>query len=108
MTFDVTNTGEREGSAVPQVYVGERNPRVPRPRKELKGFSKVQLKPGETLSVSVPLDARSLAYFDVAGAQWRVDPDVYDVMVGWSSADGDIVLRDALPIRRIVTMKVRP
>lgn len=108
VTFDVTNTGEREGAAVPQVYVGERNPRVARPRKELKGFSKVPLKPGETRSVSVPLDARSLAYYDVAGAQWRVDPDLYEIMVGWSSADGDIVLRDTLAIRRIVTMKVRP
>ncbi len=108
VTFDVTNTGEREGAAVPQVYVGERNPRVPRPRKELKGFSKVPLKPGETRSVSVPLDARSLAYYDVASAQWRVDPNQYEIMVGWSSADGDIALRDTLAIRRAVTMKVRP
>jgi beta-glucosidase len=108
VTFDVTNTGEREGAAVPQVYVGERHPRVPRPRKELKGFSKVPLKPGETRSVSVPLDARSLAYYDVAGAQWRVDPDLYEIMVGWSSADADIVLRAPLAVRRLVTLKVRP
>ena len=108
VTFDVTNTGARAGAAVPQVYVSERNPGVPRPHKELKGFSKTMLKPGETRRVSVPLDARSLAYYDVAGMQWRVDPGAFEVMIGASSADADIVLRDTLTIRRGVTMKVRP
>jgi beta-glucosidase len=60
---------------------------VPRPVKELKGFSRVELKPGETRRVSVALDHRSLAYWDVAGKAWKVDPGKFTVYVGDSSAN---------------------
>ena len=85
VAFTVTNTGKREGADVAQVYVGDTHSSVPRPAKELKGFVKVSLRPGETKSVSVVLDNRSLSYFDVANKQWRADAGDFDVLVGRSS-----------------------
>ena len=101
VSFDVTNTGARAGASAAQVYVGERTPRVPRPVKELKGFAKPMLQPGQTTRVTVPLDARSLAYYDVAGKEWRADPGTYDVFVGQSSVD--IALRGEIALSRPVT-----
>src|SRR6202161_1480555 len=87
VTFDVTNTGSREGADVAQVYVGDPHSRVVRPAKELKGFSRVNLKPGETKTVMVVLDDRAFSYYDVDGKQWRADPDEYQILVGRSSQD---------------------
>ncbi|MGA3029023.1 MAG: glycoside hydrolase family 3 C-terminal domain-containing protein [Bryobacteraceae bacterium] len=87
VSFDVRNTGARAGAEVAQVYVGDPSATVPRPVKELKGFSRVELKPGETRRVSVALDHRSLAYWDVAGKAWKVDPGKFTVYVGDSSAN---------------------
>jgi len=85
VSFSVTNTGPRAGDAVAQVYIAPEHSSVPRPAKELKGFSRVSLKPGETKTVKVPLNTRSFAYYDVAGKQWRAEKGVYDVLVGSSS-----------------------
>ena len=87
VTFDVTNTGSREGADVAQVYVGDPHSRVARPAKELKGFSRVNLKPGETKTVTVVLDGRAFSYYDVDGKQWRADPNEYQILVGRSSQD---------------------
>jgi beta-glucosidase len=87
VSFDVSNTGKRAGAAVAQVYVSDGHSSVARPAKELKGFSKVMLRPGETHRVTVPLDLRSLAYYDVAGKQWRAEAGTFTVRVGGSSAD---------------------
>lgn len=103
VSFDVTNTGTRPGAAVAQVYLGNPKASVPRPPKELKGFSKVTLQPGETKRVTVPLDVRSLAYYDVKGAQWRAEAASYDVLVGNSSAD--IALTGKLTLTRTATAK---
>ena len=83
--FDVTNTGNLEGAEVPQVYVGERSSKVPRPVRELKGFLKVKLQPGETRHVSLSLPARAFAYFDDGTEAWKVDPGLYNIQVGTSS-----------------------
>lgn len=85
VSFDVTNTGQREGADVAQVYVGDPSAKVERPVKELKGFEKVRLSPGETKHVSLTLDRRSLAYWDMKGNDWRVDPGEFKVYVGDSS-----------------------
>src|SRR4029079_10934202 len=85
VSFDVTNTGAREGAEVAQVYVGQPGSKVPRPAKELKGFAKVSLKPGETKRVSVTLDDRSFSYYDAAARRWRADPGTYQVLVGRSA-----------------------
>ncbi len=85
VTFDVTNTGQRAGAEVAQVYVGEPKPRVERPVKELKGFARVELKPGETRTVSVTLDRRAFSYWDVKKHDWTADRADFDVLVGGSS-----------------------
>jgi beta-glucosidase len=85
VSFDVKNTGTREGADVAQVYVGATQTKVPRPPKELKGFFKVGLRPGETRKVSVILDSRALSYYDVNARQWRAEPGNFKVLVGRSS-----------------------
>jgi len=103
VSVDVTNTGQRAGAAVPQVYVASPRGAVPRPPKELKGFAKVLLQPGETKRVSVPLDVRSLAYYDVNAKAWRADPGTYNVLVGNSSAD--IALTGTVSLAQAATVK---
>jgi len=85
VSFEVKNTGTREGAEVAQVYLGGAQTKVPRPAKELKGFVKVNLRPGETKKVSVILDSRSLSYYDVNAKQWRPEPGDFKVLVGRSS-----------------------
>lgn len=88
--FDLTNTGKREGQEVAQVYVASHNSSVPRPAKELKGFAKIQLRPGETRRVSVILDRRAFSYYDPGTKQWRAEPGRYEVLVGRTSAQIDL------------------
>lgn len=85
VSFDVQNTGRREGADVAQVYIGDTHAKVPRPAKELKGFAKVNLRPGETRRLVVPLDARALSYYDASAKQWRAEPGDFVVLVGRSS-----------------------
>jgi beta-glucosidase len=87
VSFDVTNTGDRAGAEVAQVYVADAHSGVPRPPKELKGFTKVRLEPGETRRVSIGLDRRSFAYYDTGESGWAVAPGVFGILVGRSSAD---------------------
>jgi beta-glucosidase len=98
VSFDLTNAGQRAGAEVAQVYVADTHSAVPRPPKELKGFAKVHLEPGETRRVSVHLDRRSFAYYDVAAADWQVTPGSFRVLVGSSSRDialqGDVEYTD--------------
>jgi beta-glucosidase len=84
VSFDVTNTGARSGDAVAELYIAPPNAKL-RPAKELKGFSRVKLQPGETKTVTVPLNTRSFAYYDVNGKQWRAEKGTYEVLVGSSS-----------------------
>jgi beta-glucosidase len=87
VSFDVTNTGQRAGATVAQVYVAEAHASVPRPPQELKGFERLPLKAGETKHVSVELDGRAFAFYDVAGRQWKVDAGEFGILVGDSSAE---------------------
>jgi beta-glucosidase len=82
VTFDVTNTGKRKGAEVAQVYVSDTHAPLPRPMRELKGFERVELAPGETKHVSISLDGRSFAYYDVKAKQWTIDPGKFNVEVG--------------------------
>ena len=83
----VKNTGRREGAEVVQLYVQDVQASVPRPLKELKGFEKVLLRPGENKVVRLSLDARSMAFYDVSRKQWVVEPGQFKVMAGSSSRD---------------------
>jgi beta-glucosidase len=87
VSFDVTNTGDRSGVTVAQVYVADDHSAVPHPAKQLKGFARVNLKAGETQHISVPLNARSFAYYDVAAKHWTIAPGSFGILVGDSSAD---------------------
>lgn len=85
VSFDVTNTGQREGADVAQLYVGDPSAKIDRPVKELKGYEKVRLEPGKSEHVTLTLDHRSLAYWDDASNNWKVDPGKFIVYVGDSS-----------------------
>ncbi len=87
VSFDVTNTGGRPGATVAQVYVRPPAGPVDRPPQELKGFERVDLRPGETRRVSVPLDRRAFAHWDVPGHRWAVAAGRYVLAVGFSSRD---------------------
>jgi beta-glucosidase len=84
---NVTNTGARAGAEVAELYLHDPHPRIDKPVRELKGFNKVTLQPGETKTVTFTLTPRDLAYFDVPGKGWRADAGVYEVQVGASSRD---------------------
>lgn len=83
----VTNTGSVKGKEVVQVYVSDLKSSVDRPVKELKGFIKVELAPGETKEVSIEVKGSDLGYFDVEKHDWVVEPGVFEALVGSSSAD---------------------
>ena len=85
VSFDLTNTGDRAGAEVAQVYVADSHSQVPRPPKELKGFTKVFLEPGEKQRVTISLDRRSFAYYDVESGDWAVTPGDFEILVGRSS-----------------------
>lgn len=87
VSVDVTNTGRVAGKEVVQVYVHDREAGLMRPEKELKGFAKVALEPGETRTVSLPLDFRAFAYYHPDYAQWIAEPGDFDLLVGASAAD---------------------
>jgi beta-glucosidase len=87
VSFRVTNTGKRAGAEIAQLYAAPVNPPVTRPLKELKGFKKVFLQPGESKKVTITLDRRSLAYYDVSAHAWDVARGVYRILVGSSSQD---------------------
>jgi beta-glucosidase len=88
--FDVTNTGSRAGAEVAELYVGDKHAPVPRPVKELKGFKKVDLKPGETKHVEITLDRRAFSYYDVKSHQWTVAPGDFDLFVARSAAQVEL------------------
>ena len=87
VSVDATNIGARAGSTVVQVYVADEEASVSRPEKELAGFVKVRLAPGETQRVEVVLDMRRLAFFDVAAKAWTAEAGRFTVLAGFSSAD---------------------
>jgi len=84
-SVSVRNTGSRGGKEIVQLYVGERNSRVQRPRKELRHFAKVPLEPGETRQLRFELHSRDFAYYDVRLHDWVVDSGSFDIFVGGSS-----------------------
>jgi beta-glucosidase len=86
---DITNTGKRKGSEVVQMYIRDRVSSVTRPVKELKGFERVTLSPGETRTVAFPVTPELLAFFDL-NMKYRVEPGEFEVMVGNSSRDADL------------------
>jgi beta-glucosidase len=97
VSFDLTNSGEREGAEVAQLYTHQRSSAVYQPIKSLRAFRRVNLKPGETKPISLEIPASHLAFYDVKIHDFRVEPGVFDVLVG-SSSD-DIRLRGTMEVR---------
>jgi beta-glucosidase len=85
VSASVTNTGQRAGAEVVQVYVGDVEASVSRPLRELKGFAKVFLEPGETQRVSCQLDERAFAFWSARFQRWVVEPGEFMIAVGNSS-----------------------
>ena len=83
----ITNTGDRDGAEVVQMYVGLPNAIVFRPEKELKGFRKVFLKAGESREVQIPFDDKTFRYWNVKTNRWEVEMGTYQIMVGASVSD---------------------
>jgi beta-glucosidase len=98
VTFDLKNTGRRAGEEVVQLYVTHLGSKVERPLKELKGFARVALRPGETKRVTLALAAERLAYWDVKSKRFAVEPGTVRLAVGGSSAD--VRLSRDLPVAR--------
>ena len=88
---DITNTGEVDGDETAQLYVSYEGSRVERHMKELKGFARVHLAPGETKSLAFTLHASRLVYYDEAQRAWVVEPIEYQVLVGSSSRARDLL-----------------
>ena len=84
---NLTNKGDREGIEVVQLYIHDIDASVPRPVKELKGFKKVSLKPGETKKVVLSLSPQDLAFWDVNTKKWKTEPGEFKILIGSSSID---------------------
>ena len=99
ITFTVTvkNTGDREGQEVVQLYISDKKSSLPRPVKELKGFRKVKLAPGEEQKVSFTVAKDALSFFDDAKHEWIAEPGKFDAEIAASAAD----------IRGVVPFEVR-
>ena len=87
VSVNVTNTGKVPGKEIVQVYLHDHKSSLVRPQKELKGFEKVDLLPGETKTVSVSLDFRSFAFFHPGYHQWITENGEFDILLGASSSD---------------------
>ncbi|MCR5664146.1 MAG: glycoside hydrolase family 3 C-terminal domain-containing protein [Oscillospiraceae bacterium] len=86
-TFTLTNTGDRDGAEVAQLYVHAKNPTVYRPAKELKGFQKVFLKAGESKELTIELDDKAFRYWNDVTGKFEIDGGEYEVLIGASVAD---------------------
>lgn len=87
ITLPVTNTGCREGSEVIQLYISDLQSSLPRPVKELKGFSKVKLAPGETREITFTIGKEALSFFDDTRHEWVAEPGKFEAWIGASSTD---------------------
>ncbi|MBP3900507.1 MAG: glycoside hydrolase family 3 C-terminal domain-containing protein [Blautia sp.] len=87
VTFTITNTGDRDGAEIAQVYVSAMAPKIYRPKKELKGFTKIFLKAGESKTVTVLLDDKAFRYFNTCTNRYEIDGGEYRILVGANVED---------------------
>ena len=85
ITLSVTNTGQKAGAEVVQLYLHDVKASVERPAKELKAFEKVYLQPGESRDVTFTIDRQSLCFYDETRGQWTAEPGAFEALVGTSS-----------------------
>ncbi len=87
VSVPITNTGDRTGAETVQLYVRDKKSSLPRPDKELKGFQKVSLQPGETKTVKFTIDKTALSYFDDKQHEWIAEPGDFEAVIAASAAD---------------------
>ena len=87
VTLTVTNTGDRAGAEIVQLYVAKPDAKIFRPAQELKGFAKVPLRPGESRTVVIPLDDKAFRYWNTQTDRWEIEGGQYELRVGASCAD---------------------
>ncbi|MBP6068628.1 MAG: glycoside hydrolase family 3 C-terminal domain-containing protein [Anaerolineaceae bacterium] len=87
VSVDIKNVGQVTGKEIIQVYVHDQKCSLRRPKKELKGFAKVELQPGETKTVSIPLDFRAFAFYHPGYHRWITESGEFEILVGASSVD---------------------
>jgi beta-glucosidase len=86
-TVKVKNTGTRKGKEVVQLYISDQNSSLPRPEKELKGFSKVELEPGEEKTVTFTINKEALSFYDDRKGEWVTEPGRFDAIIAASAVD---------------------
>ena len=96
----VKNTGSRQGAEVVQLYVEPPVANVPRPIRELRGFARVVLKPGERREVTIPFSDRDLAYWNPISEGWNLTPGLYTAAAGSSSEDLPVHAGFEIPERK--------
>ena len=94
VAFKITNTGHIAGMEIAQLYVACKSKAIFRPKKELKGFTKILLQPGETKTVTIPFDDKTFRYFNMKTNKWEIEQADYEILIGASSTD--IRLRDTI------------
>lgn len=103
VSVDITNTGNRAGKEIVQLYIRDVESSVIRPLKELKAFDKVELQPQETKTVTFKLNKRSFAYYNVEMKDWHVESGTFQILVGRSSQD--IVLQGEIQVKSTIESK---
>jgi beta-glucosidase len=103
-SFALKNTGAREAADVAQLYVVPPRSKLARPKRELKGFLRVSLQPGETRHLTLPLDARSFAYYDPESKRWQADAGKYGIEI--ARAAGDVQVRGEIALSAPLTVGV--
>lgn len=91
VSVEVKNSGQLSAAEVVQVYVRNNTSKIVCPERELKGFVKVRLGPGESKRVTLELGDRAFAYFDTKSRDWRIDPGVFQILAGFSSEDTPLI-----------------
>ena len=87
VSLQLTNTGEREGAEVVQLYVKDNESSVERPEKELKAFQKVKLAPGASERIAMTLSEDAFSYYDQEQQKWIAEPGMFTIILGSSSRD---------------------
>jgi beta-glucosidase len=90
VSFMIKNTGKMSGAEIAQLYVQDVKCSVERPVKELKGFKRVFLNPGESTTLELSIPRQDLAFWDITTHGWKVEPGTFNILVGSSSADIDL------------------
>jgi beta-glucosidase len=102
--FTVTNIGKLSGKEIPELYIHDAKSTIRRPYKELKGFEKIYLNPSERKQVTIVLNKKSFAYYNVDIHDWYVEGGIYEILIGSSSSD--VKLRKSIEIWPVKPIKV--